>query len=96
MDGGLVYISGLLLALALAWLVIEGIRSLQTRRKILNGKYRTPKQCERALNYFSARLAHHPHEWETHVKRCDAFAFLQNYQQAIRDYTQALALHSND
>ena len=96
MDGGLISIAGLLLALALAWLVIESIKSLQMRQNILSGRYRTPAQCERALDYFSQRLIHHPRDWETYLKRGEAFIFLQNYQQAIRDYTQALALHPND
>ncbi|HEY3992231.1 MAG TPA: tetratricopeptide repeat protein [Ktedonobacteraceae bacterium] len=96
MDGGLIAISSLLLAFALTWLIIESVKSLQTRREILNGRYRTPAQCERALNYFSQRLTHHPRDWEIYIKRGEAFSYLQNHQQAIRDYTQALALHPND
>ena len=96
MDGGLISISGLLLVLVLAWLVAKGIKSLRTRHNILSGKYRTPAQCARALDYFSARLVHHPRDWETYIKRGEAFAFLQNHQQAIRDYTRSLALHPND
>lgn len=96
MDGGLISIPGLLLALVLVWLSIEGIRSLRTRRSILHGRYRNPAQCARALNSFTRRLARHPRDWETFVKRGAAFAFLKNEQQAISDYTQALALHPND
>ena len=96
MDGGLIYIPGLLLALVLAWPLIESIRLFRTRHSILSGMYRNKAQCERALDYFSRRLARHPQDWETYVKRGEAFAFLKNYQQAIRDYTRALVLHPND
>lgn len=96
MDGGFISIPGLLLALALVWLLIECARSVRTRRSLLHGKYRNPAQCARALNAFTHRLTRHPHDWETFVKRGEAFAFLKNGQQAIRDYTQALALHPND
>jgi tetratricopeptide (TPR) repeat protein len=96
MNVGLTSISGLLLALALAWLLIEIIRSFRMRRSILKGMYCTPAQCEHALDYFSRRLAHHPQDWETYIKRGEAFNFLKNYQQASRDYTHALALHPND
>ena len=96
MDGSLIAISGFLLALALAWFIVAGLKSWHTRHNILNGRYRTPAQCERALNYFSQRIAHHPRDWEAYTKRGEAFSFLQNHQQAIRDYTQALALHAND
>jgi tetratricopeptide (TPR) repeat protein len=96
MNVVLTSISGLLLALALAWLLFEIIRSLRMRQSILKGMYRTPAQCEHALEHFSRRLAHHPQDWETYIKRGEAFNFLKNYQQANRDYTQALALHPND
>ena len=96
MDGSLIYIPGLLLVLVLVWLLIEGVRSLGTRRFSLNGRYRNPAQCERALDYFSRRLARHPRDWEAYTRRGEAFVFLKNYQQASRDYTHALALHPND
>jgi Flp pilus assembly protein TadD len=97
MGGSLIpLLSGLLLALLLAWLLGEMLRWLRTRSSIHRGVYRTVAQGERALAYFSRRLAHHPRDWETYLKRGEAFAFLQNHQQALRDYTQALALHPND
>ncbi len=97
MDGGPIsLISGLLLALLLAWFLSEVIRLLRRRSSIRRGLYRNPAQCERALDYFSRHLAHHPRDWETYLKRGEAFTFLKNYQQALRDYTQALALHPND
>lgn len=96
MDGGLISLPDLLLALLLAWFLVETVRFVCARSSIFNGGYRTPAQCERALNYFSRRLVRHPHDWETYLKRGQAFAFLKDYQQALRDYTQALALHPND
>jgi tetratricopeptide (TPR) repeat protein len=97
MDGGLIFIPGLLLVLVLTWLLAEGVlRSTQERRFMLSGKYRNKAQCERALDYFSRRLTRNPRDWETYLKRGEAFAFLKNDQQAIRDYTQALALHPHD
>ncbi len=97
MDGGLIFIPGLLLVLVLAWLLAEGVlRSTQERRFMLSGKYRNKAQCERALDYFSRRLTRYPRDWETYLKRGEAFAFLKNDQQAIRDYTQALTLHPHD
>lgn len=96
MDGGLIYVIGLLLALVLTWLVIEGVRSFKRRRLFISGNYHNLTEAKHALEHFSRHLERDPHDWETHIRRGEAFAFLNDHQQAIRDYTRALALHPND
>lgn len=96
MDGSLIVIPVLFLILVLLLFFLEGLRLFQAPRFIRDGKYRNLAQCERALDYFSRRLTRHPQDWETYLKRGEAFVFLKNYQQATRDFTSALALHPND
>lgn len=96
MGGSLIYLIGLLLALVLAWLIIEGIRFFQVRRLLLGGKYRNLAECKRALEHFSQRLKRDPRDWEAYKRRGEAFVFLKDHQRAIHDFSSALALHPDD
>ncbi|HLI71399.1 MAG TPA: tetratricopeptide repeat protein [Ktedonobacteraceae bacterium] len=96
MDATLIYFMGFILAVMLAWLIIQSIRAFRACRLILNGKYRNVAECERAIDYFSRQMERDPQDWETCIRRGEAFAFLGDYQQATRDYTRALSLHPGD
>ena len=97
MEGGLAYaLIGFFLVLILVVLLIEIVQQAQKRRVTRNSPYQNLAECERALNEYSRHLEHDPRDWEMHLKRGEAFVFLGDHQQAIYDYTRALALHQKD
>ena len=96
MGGSLIYLSGLLLALVFAWLIIEGIRYFQVRRLLRGGQYRNLAECKRAIEHFSQRLKRDPRDWEAYKRRGEAFVSLKDHQRATHDFTSALALHPDD